>query len=145
MLTSHLESSHRDLMLKYLFGGGTFLEIAYLFVDIRKRLPGRIASKVLSSIRNMFFFLLLLYLNTWSFLRLVHISFGTFEICLRCVSLPFVMVVMGFISLLSCKIFIKFECLLWFTLIGTSLVVACLDFGIFVRFGKIQGQDQKQV
>ena len=35
------ESSHRDLMLKYLFGVGYFLEIAYLFVDIRKRLPGK--------------------------------------------------------------------------------------------------------
>ena len=35
------ESTHRDLLLKYLFGGGTFLEIAYLFADIRKQLPGK--------------------------------------------------------------------------------------------------------
>ena len=36
-------TDHRYLLLKYLFGGqgGTFLEIAYLFVDIRKTLPGK--------------------------------------------------------------------------------------------------------
>ena len=38
------ESSHRDLNMKYLFGEreGTFLEIAYLFDDFRKRSPWKI-------------------------------------------------------------------------------------------------------
>ena len=41
-------------LLKYLFGdvfgGGTFLEISYLFVDIQKRLPGKSASEKLVSV-----------------------------------------------------------------------------------------------
>ena len=40
-LTLQWKAATETYMLKYLFRGGTFLEIAYLFVNIRKRLSGK--------------------------------------------------------------------------------------------------------
>ena len=59
VICKSFESSHRDLLLKHLFEGGTFLEIAHLFVDIRKRLRLEIgifskAKKVLLENRYLF-------------------------------------------------------------------------------------------
>ena len=36
-----IKYSHRNLLLKYLFGASTFLGITYLFVDIHKIFPGK--------------------------------------------------------------------------------------------------------